>query len=474
MRTIRKSGITALTAAIALSLGLIPAGGLLSGALTATGEEVTAGVAVTPAEGQTPLAPSGWITLETGANDRVQFDLERNGTAERTQALSGTNKCALSTDGSILGFTGLIGTSTTNKISFGSDSIGVADKTNGQSCIQVGAPSEKIVLTLNATNVKDDLGPLVASSAYLDLELKQSARILATATVTGDPTSTRYFELQSGSTVGTSAPLPGGVTPSTPPATCNNSADSGPDSGVGDNCRWAISVPSWLGADDLVYFDTLTLQAVNGSFSLEGGGDGLVPGAPPADFPQRASLIELSTVADGILGCGGATDLREGSGDTPDVQVRRLENLGETDPNLCVEIPYTLRNSAKTGQFLKPLDQQVNAQFVVDFLWTIPVEPDVVVDGVATPVPADLPLTSVDFEATGGRGEIPLGWCPDPIVVDGVLQGIANPAAVVDMEPALDNKQYACIGVQSPEVVGDDVQISEQIYLIGDVRFRTP
>ena len=474
MSSMKKSGITALTAAIALSLSLVPAGGILSGALTAIGEEVTAGVAVTPAAGQTPLAPSGWITLETGANDRVQFDADRSGTAERTQALSGTNKCALNTDGSILGIKGFVGTSTINKISFGSDSIGVAEKTSGQSCIQVGAPSEKIELKLNATNVKDDLGPLVASSAYLDLELKQSARILATASLTGDPTSTRYFELQSGSTVGApNTTLPGGVTPSSI-ATCTNSADSGPDSGVGDNCRWAISVPSWLGADDLVYFDTLTLQAVNGSFSLEGGSDGLVPGAPPEGLPQRASLIELNTVADGILGCGGATDLREGSGDTPDVQVRRLENLGETDPNLCVEIPYTLRNSAKTGQFLKPLDQQVNAQFVVDFLWTIPVEPDVVVNGVATPVPADLPLTSVDFEATGGRGEIPLGWCPDPIVVDGVLQGIANPSTVVDMEPALDNKQYACIGVHRPEVVGDEVQISEQIYLIGDVRFRTP
>ena len=56
----------------------------------------------------------------------------------------------------------------------------------------------------------------VATSAFLDLELKESARILATATL-GDDRSSARFELQSGSSIGQPpSPAPGAVSP------CNN------------------------------------------------------------------------------------------------------------------------------------------------------------------------------------------------------------------------------------------------------------
>jgi hypothetical protein len=154
----------------------------------------------------------------------------------------------------------------------------------------------------------------------------------------------------------------------TPTATfaCTNAADSGPDSGVNDDCRWPISSPSWLG-DDGVYFDTLSFQAVNGAFSIEGGGDGDVPKAPPAGFPRRASFLEL---AGELVNCGESTTTLPADLTAPQVTVRRLANA---DPTPCSADPITVTHGPLSATILKPLDQQTTAQFVLDIVWTEPV-----------------------------------------------------------------------------------------------------
>ena len=80
----------------------------------------------------------------------------------------------------------------------------------------------------------------VATSAYLDVELKGGVRILATATLRDQPAGT--WELQSGSEAAL-ARTHAHARRSSPRAT--SSPDSGADSNVSDNCRWPISTPSW-------------------------------------------------------------------------------------------------------------------------------------------------------------------------------------------------------------------------------------
>lgn len=424
------------------------------------------GNAVPP--GPTIYSPSGWLTVTIGATNQVGFDLNKDGVPEATQSLAGSNNCLLVTDESLMKFDGFVGTSTTDKASFYQSHIGVAEKTSGTSCGRVSAPGEKLYLALNPAKVKGSVSSLLASSANLDVELKSSARILATAF--RDGVAVGYYELQSGNSVGTTSPLPGGVTPNQV-FRCTGSTDSGPDAGLADDCRWPISTPSWTGADDGIYFDALTLQPVSGEFSLEGGADGVVLPAPPAGFPQAGNLFELVEPIDGTLTCNAQTETEPGSSTAPEITVTRLDNASPTET--CTLIPYTLRNSDSSARFLKPLTSQTTAQFVMTMVWTIPATSSL-----------PLPVTTVDFESPDPRTGIPVGWCPDAQFSGNTLTGIADPlnnAAAPDLDNALSGKQFACLGTQTSKVVqgtvagslsDDTVQVTEQIYVLGDVFLR--
>ena len=344
-----------LTAALTLTLAGVPVAITLAG----SGGESTA---LTPAA--PPLTPNGWLTISTGPgtqNDRVGLDADRNGTPEQTQALSA---------GRIAGSAPMEACSPSrerlprpvswNVASFASDSLGVAEKKSGTSCSQVGLPGEALTLDLNPANVKGSLGGLVATSAVLDVELKQGAQILA---VLQRGTQVAYRELRSGTSVTAPKARPAGypAAASTEVSVCNNIADSGPDAGVLDNCRWAISNPSWQPTDDGVSFDKITLIVLNGAFSVEGGGDGIVTtwsmssgssDQPPTGTvqPGRSSFFELADAPDGILTCDGVTVTRDAVGTSPEVTVRRLDNVN----GACVAIPYRLTSQPLGAQFLNP------------------------------------------------------------------------------------------------------------------------
>lgn len=305
-----------------------------------------------------PSYISSWLALSTGATNTVAL-VTPAGTTTRTQTLGGGSNCAMTQgDQGLLAFSG----SGSLGPGLNTGSIGVREKKNalGTSCSAVDAASaESLTLALGG-----GVSPLVAASASLDVDLKQSAQILATAK-RGTTTVGRY-ELRSGSSILTPAPLPGGAVPAANVWQCNNPADSGPDSGTNNNCRWEISAPSWTGlAEDGVVFDSLTLTAVTGSFSLEGGADGVVddPTYPmPAYFgaDRDASILEL---VEGVIGCGDTATLRGTVAST----WKRLGNFGADE---CQPFPYSSRSGTDARgayvDFTKPLDFQTRAQA----LWT--------------------------------------------------------------------------------------------------------
>ncbi len=271
-------------------------------------------------------------------------------------------------------------------------------------------------------------------SASLDIDLKQSARILASASLSTDPAGTppALFELQSGANIG--------ATPTTGATvfTCNNPADSGPDSGANNNCRWEISAPSWtresadpltapLGEDG-VQFDTLTLTALAGSFSLMGGADGPVDDAafplPPyfgADGDPDTNDVSISgasifELVEGELGCGDTATL---SGPIASSWTRLNDFTGGN----CAAFPYSSRSGTDAegafAEFTKPLDYQTSAQA----LWAT-----TFVVGAGNTIP---PIRVYLDRLDGTQIEFsPLLACPDGYFLNGTFVGpSAQPAA---------------------------------------------
>ncbi|PKW25456.1 hypothetical protein [Phycicoccus duodecadis] len=409
----------------------------------------------------TASATTRWVALDTGAGPSITLN-GPTGRIGATQTLAEATDCGMdqgAVSSRYLSFSGSTARTYSETLaSFASGSIGVKEKKSGVSCYQANSPSESLKVSLGA-GLRTALGPdVVASAAFLDVELKQGAQIMATAKLKGAVTG--VFELRSGSSITSPAPLPGGVT-ATAVTTCTTSADSGPDAGVGDNCRWPVSMPSWLGPDDGIVFDELTLTAVGGSFSLEGGGDGQVEPQSPLSTPN-ASIVQ---VADGVLDCGASTRTIAASADAPQVSVYRL---GNADASACVPVPYSLGTAPAYAQFLKPLDSQTTAQFLWDLTWRFP----------ETAGTTALPDLKVDYEYPAPGDTVTLGWCPDPSF-DTAGRFAGYPAgsltAAMDQEPDLPGTQFACVVSRSARPVDGDpdtVGSRDVVYVYGDAGMR--
>lgn len=434
--------------------------------------ERAATTTVQPAAGS-PGQPLGTIAITTGATPTISLFKGAGTSAVAVEPLSGDKTCAVVLGSTrVLNLRGSVGGAFEEGLaSYAVGSLGVKEKKSGTSCSQVNAATtETLELKLGAATAAALNAPALMSTAYLDLELKQSAQILATAT-RGDEVVGR-FELRSGTS---SLPIDPAV-PNTGIAKCSNGADSGPDSGVGDNCRWAIS------AGDDISFDTLTLKAVQGAFSLEGGGDGLVvtkavPLVTPAPtFPaSNASIIEIVDGYEGILGCGDSTPLEPQNGDAPGVIVHRLNNVGDAP---CTEVPYFLGNGSQFAQFLKPLDSQTGAQFVWEVTWRLPY----------TATTSVLPQLTLDYE-TGPSVRVNLGWCPDAstLPVSAPWSGGYSAAQLAATNPVLlpdqddfTGKQFACVISRQAQAVDggaagtadDYVQARDLVYVLGDAKMQ--
>jgi hypothetical protein len=452
----RVSGVKALGAVLAV--GLVPLALVVAPLARPAAEKAAVQTVVA---GAVAPAPPQWLAVRTGATSSITLNTAA-GPQGAAQTLAPAASCGVNlgpATAQLLNLRGSTGGALDPLLaSYASGSIGVKEKKTGTSCYQVSAPSESLELGLGAglrTALNSDV---IATSAYLDVELKGSARILATArqgtTVVGT------FELQSGNSVGLSPPLA-----TTAPFVCTGRADSGPDSGPSDNCRWPISAPSWLGADDGINFDTLTLKAVVGSFSVEGGADGSIQ--PPAGLSTdtaAASIIELATA----VGCGGTTGTTIADGAKPAVTIHRLDNVG---PTPCSAVPYKLTTADNSARFLKPLDVQPTAQFVWDVTSLFP----------STTATTVLPDIKIDYEtpdATGASPLVKLGWCPDANAVDdpALFPGytVAQVAALPDQDDFIGT-QFACVISRTAKAVAgdpDQVSVRDLVYVYGDARMQ--
>lgn len=422
------------------------------------------------------LQPGGFLVLTTGPGSVGAVTYKKPGVPDVTQALSATN-CAMTTTPSLLGFKAFVN-GNPSTVGLRNGSIGVKDGTStSMACGRVSTTStttESLQIDLAVGRPSGSVKP-VATAAFLDIEVKGNARIQAVTSLNGVPNG--VYELQAGSSIGSAPTLLSSVSSDDTHVTnpnCGAVIDPYDDDGYRDNCRFAISVPSWLGSDDGNVFDSITLKALSGSFSLEGGADGTISPAPPATFPQRGSIFELS---ESVLSCGDTTSLPV-NGAQPGVTITRQPNA--TNPANCDPVPFTLTHADKSFTFLKPITQQ-DEQFTISATWPMANR------GGTT---GDLPVTNYEF-TLGLFGPRPITWCTAPTFAkDGngafvrdangslILTGISDLATQPDLEPdttpgAMPGKQFTCLATSNAvmdETTGQ-LTVVQQIYLTGDVRY---
>ncbi|MCA1783900.1 MAG: hypothetical protein ABR616_00175 [Dermatophilaceae bacterium] len=414
MRRIRVPGFTAFASALALVVAAIPFSGLTSGPV-AQGQTTTVQAA----------SPGGLSagTLKLSTTSSV-------GTVEwdgRQQQFREASQCRIVQDEDspyLLRLEGIVG-NTTGTAGFRNGNIGVYEfdsegdgATNAAQCFRVDsgsfAETETLGLRLGAEVLEATL-PLVASQATVSLVRTSKTGTILVELLDADENvvATEKIGWQGGK--------PGSEIPT-----------------------GALMVDEGV-------FAEVRLTAEVGSFSLRGATFDLV-------------------YSGGVLDCLDEPVVLEGDGTDPAVTLTRLNNADSAED--CELIPYTLSNDDQEVSFLKPLDEQISAQFILDIVWTVsPANTD------WTSTDALLPETTIDYGQ--GGGEIPLRWCPDVTTGEGgeptgIADVLTNPA-VIDQDELLGT-QFTCLVSQNASVVDgdpdDSVTVQQKIYLLGDIVFR--
>lgn len=408
MRSKRRSGITALTAAIALGIGAIPVT-LTAPTLLAGGEET---VTLVPA-----AAAAGTLSLTTTSGAGSVRWSESN----LTQGFTGGLHCEIEIDvtptsADLLQITGSVGESPDGKAGFKNGSIGVFEfeDENSSQCFRVdpGSFTPKELLNLKlGDDLVDFLGPLKANAASFTLLKQQSGNLTVTATFYSGATLVRT------ETVGSPKSAKAGTV-------------------------FALTVPPGT------VFDRVTLEAAGGAFSLIG-----------------RTTFDLVSEAEYRMSCKqGENSITEQGGTTTETTITYT---GNADGSNCTNgFGVRLDTDDPSGfTFLKPTTVAPTAEFIVHRDWSIPLPgtgfaqvPATLVDFANTPateddVPIDWCPDAVFAEGTHD------------------LTGVsATPTE--DLYNGQVGVQYACVGTQSAEARGGQLIVSEQIYLYGDVIMR--
>lgn len=429
MRSIRKSGSTALTAAIALSLGTVPVAlavpGLLSGGSATT---------VSPMTALTPGAISaGQVVLTTTAN---QGTVTGNG---KTQAFTGGQQCEVTPLDSVhlLDITGSIGklpdgSSQTGTPGFRDGDLGVfepaapaSDPNNASQCFRVDSGSftdtESLTLALGDDPGFTDVGgPVLAEKVTVDLYAKTQTGTVEVSTLDSAGaviTTTTYDwpKTKPGSRIT--------VVPAQTPGTT---------------------------------FDGIRVTASTGSFSLRGATFDLV------------SLADARFCNPGNP-AGGESTYAEGT-----TSVNYLGNADSSNSCFAVE----LTSGDRSYQWLKPLTVSPDAQFTFTQVWSLP-----------TPATPDysLPKAYINFELPGGSPDREMLFCPDWLYDSSGSLALVTDGATLDrlksqdMEPDAAGvagsvgTQFACIDKKSrtTAITGgtDGLKVTDKIFLIGDAKF---
>ena len=267
----------------------------------------------------------------------------------------------------------------------------------------------------------------VAFHSELDIEVRQNARILATATSGATATT---WELRSGTGIvaGQGSDVPGS-------AIFNCAAAQSAESGPADNCRWVF---------DAVW-DSLELRTIAGEWSLEGGGD------YGSNAYANNSLFQL-TQASGILDCGDTTIT---SGDGVETALATAKRLDNASGSACVPIPYQIESTGSDVTFRKELLAQPDAAFVFDITWVIENAQSL----------ATIPLSVHSFD---GATYFDLDLCVGTPTFDGA-GNLTSLVGVPDLDPLQPGNQYACVVGQEIDYVSfETIQLRQTIYLEGD------
>jgi hypothetical protein len=390
---------------------------------------VAAGVAAAPAQavGTPPPYVAKQVVLRTGTGSVRVYDTAGTSTGQ-SQTISSGSSCALTSSGSaLLGFSAVPGGAA--GVGFRAGSIGVKEgpTANGQSCGKVDfVTGEQLTVQLGSA-----LAGYVFTAASLDIELKHDASVAATAWF--GSTSVGTFALGAG------APATAGL--------CTTLADSGPDAGTADHCRWDIS-----GSDPNapMTFDRLVLVATAGSFSLDGGADGAVAVDTWAGFanPERSSFFDLAP----LLACGETATLPR-NGKVLTSTWKRYDDLAAT--GACEPYPYratTGVTSAGTpfAEVVKPADTGA-AQAVWTTTFVIP--------------SGKLPTPTLDF----GSGAVALAACPDGLYSAGTVNASLVPTT--DLDSGVAGQQYGCVVTAAKTNAFAPLKAATYtVYVLGDVR----
>lgn len=428
-----------------------------------------------PAANATGEIDGGTITISTvygnpGSGTAVWTPPAGSTATAKTETLGRGSRCALTQSGSDVLNVASSPSGADGTPGFGYGGVGVSslNKRSGNACSQVNSDvdnsgtDEALTVLLNGTATKSIFGPGIAYSAQLDLEIKGNARLVITAR--NGAAIARTYTVYSG-TAAT------GLTPSATNILCNSgTSDTGPDSTSGDNCQVRLGATSLAAAVAGDFFNSLTIEAQAGSFSLEGGSDW---GAAAA---ANRTVFKLATVPDGLINCpaDNHAEKLDASYATWGIEVDRMGN-GDGSP--CIALPYALVTDGSSASFLKPIDQQPTAQFALTLkhLGT-------------TANPASI----VQYDWEDGNGPKDLAKCGDAyysgvvggngtesdlaLIVGGampVIDYLALKANVADASPAA-GYQHACVYAQTTQALdGGSVLSIDYVYLTGDIKFTT-
>lgn len=447
--------------------------GLTGATLVATLGVVTLGSL--PAANATGEVEAGTITVSTiygnpGSGSAVWTPPAGSTSTAKTETLGRGQRCALSTSGDdVLNFASSpSGSDGTPGFGYGAVGVSSLNKRSGNACTQVNSDvdnagtDESLTVLLNGKATKTLFGPGLAYNAQLDLEIKGNARLVIT-TKNGTATAGTFTVYS-----GTAAT---GITPSATSIVCNSgTSDTGPDSTSGDNCQVRFGAASLAAAGPTDFFDSVTIEAQAGSFSLEGGSDWGTAAS------SNRTVFRLASVPDGELDCDLAKhgEQLDASYANWGIEVDRMLN---GDGSTCVPLPYGLVNDTTSAAFYKPIDQQPTAQFVLTLKHLV-----------ATTNPT--PVVQYDWE--DGAGPKDLAKCGDAYY-NGVVGGNGSEtdlALIINgAQPLIDytalkanvadassftGYQHACVIAQTSQTLdGGKVLAIDYVYLTGDIKFTT-
>ncbi|HEX2153263.1 MAG TPA: hypothetical protein VHL52_04735 [Acidimicrobiia bacterium] len=368
------------------------------------------GLATFPASGEHVPEEVDQLHLHLGTDGNYFRHVPVQGDALPDQPITVGANCIVSTNGSLASLQGRAG--------YHNQSLGI--KTGGSQgvpCSRIDS-NEQLGITL--------VGVQPATAADFDLELKGDVHLQIIASLGGSQVGT--FNVRSGSFVApgstddTTAPF---TVVADPDADCRGASDSGPDSGINDNCRVTI--------DPGVPFDKVTFKPISGEVSLEGSGDF-------GNSSAQNTIFYLQTEQwDGELACDDPAVSTESGG--VEASITRHTNLTDPTGADCEPKLYRLNADSEAETITFELSDPEDQQAFYEGTLTLPGELTTPTAELTLEISTVAPFNV--FEDVLACDEAPFDGNGDPnggAFVDAPPSGFSADACVVDVKQTWDDK----------------------------------